>query len=105
VRALWLRPPANAAPLSRLGIIVRRGRSEQCVLEAHLVPGAATRGSAIRVVRCLLRLGLRNWPWVARDADDERAEGEEGEGVDDEEVRDEVGRRVQGQIVVVEQDV
>ena len=56
-------------------------------MEAHVIPVAA---------RCLLRLGLRDRSWVARDAGDERAEGEEGESIDDEEVRDEVVRRVEG---------
>jgi len=87
VRALGFGPPANAAPLSGLRVIVRRRCGEQRVFEAHVV-GAA------HVVHHLLRLCLRDRSWVARDAGDERAEGEEGEGVDDEEVRDEVVRRV-----------
>jgi len=104
VRALGLRPPANAAPPSRLRVIVRWGRrGEQCVLEAHVV--AAESASATIHGVCLLRLGLRDRSWVACDAGDERAEGEEGERVDDEEMCDEVVGRAQGQIVVVEQDV
>jgi hypothetical protein len=88
VRALGFGPPANAAPLSGLGVIVRRRCGEQRVFEAHVAPAAA------HVVRHLLCLRFRDWSWVARDAGDERAEGEEGEGVDDDEVRDEVVRRV-----------
>jgi len=90
VRALGFGPPANAAPLSGLRIIVRQRCGEQRVFETHVV-GAAI---AAHVVRHLLRLCLRDRSWVAHDAGDERAEGEEGEGVDNEEVRDEVVRRV-----------
>jgi len=86
VGALGFGPPANATPLSRLRVIVRRRRGEQRVFEAHL--------AGAHIVRHLLRLCLRDRSWVARDAGDERAEGEEGEGVDDEEVRDEEVRRV-----------
>jgi hypothetical protein len=48
---------------------------------------------------------LRGRSWVTRDAGDERAECEEGEGIDGEQVRDEVARCIEGQAVVVEENV
>jgi hypothetical protein len=85
VRALGFGPPANAAPLSGLCVIVRGWCGKQRVFEAQV---------AAHVVGRLFHLGLRDRSWIARHAGDERAEGEEGEGIDDEEVRDEVVRRV-----------
>jgi hypothetical protein len=99
MRALWLGPPAAAAPFSRLGIIIW-WRAEQRVFKAHI--------SAVIVVGCsgLQWLGVvRDWTWVTCDAGDQGVKCEEGEGVDDEEVRDKVVRRVEGQIVIVEEDV
>jgi len=84
VRALGLRPPANATPPSRLRVIVRRRRgTEQRIFDAYFVsPTSAPTG--------ILRFWIWNRTRVACHADDERAEGEEGKGVDYEEVRDEV---------------
>jgi hypothetical protein len=101
VRTLWLRPPANATPLSWLRVIVRRRRgTEQRIFYANFVSTTTSDATAD-----ILRFGIWDWTRVACHAGDERAEGEEGKGVDDEEVRDEVQRGAQSQIVVVEQDV
>lgn len=103
MRTLGLRPPANATPLSRLRVIVRRRRgAEQRIFDAHFVSTTNISGAAAADI---LRFGIWDWTGVACHAGDERAEGEKGKGVDDEEVRDEVERGAQSQVVVVEQDV
>ena len=91
VGALRLRLPADAAPPSRLCVIVRRRRGiEQRIFDADFVSITAARD----IVR-VLRFGLWDWPWVACHAGDEGAEGEEGKGVDDKEVDDKVQRGAQ----------
>ena len=95
VRTLGLRLPANAAPPSRLRVIVRRRRgAEQRIFNANFV-SATTATTASSEVVWVLRFGLWNRPWVACHACDEGAEGEEGKGVDDKEVCNEVQRGAQ----------
>lgn len=86
VRALGLGLPANAAPPSRLRVIVRRRHGiEQRIFNTNFVSFTSTTD----VVR-VLQFGLWDRSWVAYYAGDEGAEGEKGKGVDDEEVCDEV---------------
>jgi len=94
VCALGFGSPANTAPLSGLRVVLWR-RAEERVFEADVATS----------VLLYLWLGLGHGPWVTRHADDERAECEERKGINNEQVGKEVARRVEGQIVVVEEDV
>lgn len=104
VRALGLGLPADATPLARLRVILR-WLAEQSIFETHIAAVVVWRRRLWLRLSGLLRLGLGYRSRVTHDAGDERAEREEGEGVYDEQVRNEVAGRVEGQVVVVEEDV